>query len=107
MSAMVAAAWTPTESGHPSPIAARLPDELEILFSHLTPHGEEALRREIAEALGQPDSLAAVARVLSSWWYTLIARHEPGYSEAMKRPSPSPADAVYQSADELKAELGR
>jgi hypothetical protein len=107
MSALAAASWTSKEAGHPSPIAARLPDELEILFSHLTLHGEEVLRQEIAEALNGPDSLAALARVLSSWWYTLMARYEPGYFEAMNRPVPSPDKAVYQSTDELEAELGR
>ncbi len=105
MSAMASGVWTSTDLGQ-SAVLARLPDEMELLLAHLTDHGKDLLEQEIAEAMRGPDSLLALTRVLSSWWYTLVARNEPEYFTAMSRPSPEPGEAKYESTEELKARLG-
>jgi hypothetical protein len=103
--AMAASVWTPT-NGHGSQIPTRLPEELELLLAHLTGYGREQLTKELVAAMRDPDPTKAVTRVLSAWWLTLVARHQPGYHEAMSRPSPEPSEAVYESTEELKAKLG-
>jgi hypothetical protein len=105
MSAMASGVWTSAELG-PHVMPTRFPDEMEQLVSHLTDYGKELLEQEIAQAMRGPDSLAALTRILSSWWYTLVARNEPGYFDAMSRPSPEPGEAEYESIEELKARLG-
>src|SRR5262249_43220059 len=105
MSAMPASAWMSTEPGHAA-IPTRLPEELEILLAHLTDHGRERLASQLAAAVNGPDPARAAARVLKSWWYTLYARNQAGYFEAIRRPPPDPAEAEYQSADELRVALG-
>ncbi len=83
-----------------------LPQEFQTLMEHLTDHGRERFTAQLAEALVGPDPLAAGMRVWNSWWYTLVVRQHPGYHEAMSRPPPTRETAVYQTTEQLKAELG-
>jgi len=106
MSAMAAEVWAPSEVGHSSRMPNSLPKELELLAAHLTDRGRQLLADELEQAIQGPEPIIATNRVLSSWWLTLVARHQPGYRKSIRRPSPSRAEARYQSSAELKAELG-
>jgi len=105
MSPRAAAAWVPPDSGATPQLPIHLPEELEVLLNHLTDHGRRLLADQLAKATNDPEPAKAATRVFKSWWYTLVARQHPGYFEAMARPSPTPAEAVYQTAAELRAEL--
>lgn len=77
MSALVAPIWSSGDLFHPEDVGADWPRGYALLLAHLTPHGQEQFRSELAEAVQDGKEQDVIER----WWVTLLARHDPGYEQ--------------------------
>lgn len=113
MSAMPAAAWTPTEMGHREQVPQEVheaADRTSLLLAHLTEAGRVQFLGELhAAATLNGEANTAVHDVWERWWRTLGLLHRPGFMKAMRREYETPDDGVrvYQTPAELRAEVER
>ena len=98
---MTAPVWIPAEP-HPERLVSNSPAGLRLLVGHLTEDGREAFFGDLLAAVAED---GAVRAVLRKWWTTFVLRNDPGFVEAIQRPTPPPEERVYQTTAEMRAEV--